>query len=148
MVATVTGRDHRLADGEGLSDLATPKISPQEPPGPEHAVVPMAPKTCDILIGAHLTLQLARHILVIAMLLRDRDAGTAHHRFGGSRWDGWASRLAPAPAPYTRAGIAAAIRSFTTMLDDIAANWDPPPHLDNSPLLELLDAVDQHAAAP
>jgi len=29
----------------------------------------------DVLIGAHLTLQLARHVLVIAMLLRDRDAG-------------------------------------------------------------------------
>jgi hypothetical protein len=57
----------------------------------------------DVLIGAHLTLQLARHILVIAML-RDRDAGTAHHRFGGSRWDTWASRLARAPAPYTRGG--------------------------------------------
>jgi hypothetical protein len=101
----------------------------------------------DVLIGAHLTLQLARHVLVIAMLLRDRDAGTAHHRFGGSRWDAWASRLARAPAPYTQAGITAAIRSYTTILDDIAANWDPPPHPDNSPLLELLDAVDQHAAA-
>jgi hypothetical protein len=41
----------------------------------------------DVLIGAHLTLQLARHVLVIAMLLRNRDAGTAHYRFGGSRWD-------------------------------------------------------------
>ena len=34
------------------------------------------------------------------MLLRDRDTGTTHHRFGGSRWDTWASRLAVAPAPY------------------------------------------------
>jgi hypothetical protein len=61
----------------------------------------------DILISAHLTLQLARHILVIAMLLRDRDAGTTQHRFGGSRWDTWACRLAQAPAPYTRAGTTA-----------------------------------------
>jgi hypothetical protein len=38
-----------------------------------------------ILTGAHLTLQLARHVLVIAMLLRSRDAGTDHHRHGGSR---------------------------------------------------------------
>jgi hypothetical protein len=97
----------------------------------------------DVLIGAHLTLQLARHVLVIAMLLRDRDAGTAHHRFGGSRWDAWASQLAGAPAPYTPAGITAAIRYYTTILDDITANWDPPPHLDNSPLLELLGAVER-----
>jgi hypothetical protein len=95
----------------------------------------------DVLIGAHLTLQLARHILVIAMLLRDRDAGTAHHRFGGGRWDAWASQLAWAPASYTRAGITAAIRSYTATLTDIAANWDPPPLLDHGPLLELLDAV-------
>jgi hypothetical protein len=98
----------------------------------------------DVLIGAHLTLQLARHILVIAMLLRDRDAGTAHHRYGGSRWDAWAARLAQAPAPCTGAGIIAAIRSYTTMLDEIAPNWDPQPQLDNRPLLELLNAVDQH----
>jgi hypothetical protein len=98
----------------------------------------------DVLIGAHLTLQLARHILVIAMLLRDRDAGTAHHRYGGSRWDAWASRLAQAPAPYTQAGITAAIRSYTTMLDEILANWHPQLQPDNTPLLELLDAVDQH----
>jgi hypothetical protein len=99
----------------------------------------------DILIGAHLTLQLARHILVIAMLLRDRDAGTAHHRFGGSRWDEWASRLAEAPAPYTQIGITAAIRSYTTMLNEIAAHWDQQSQLDNTPLFELLDAVDQQA---
>jgi hypothetical protein len=102
----------------------------------------------DILIGAHLTLQLARHILVLAMLLRDRDAGTTHHRFGGTRWDAWAVRLAQAPAPYTRAGITAAIRSYTTMLDEIAADWDPQPQPDNSPLHAFLDAVDQPEQAP
>jgi ABC-type amino acid transport substrate-binding protein len=50
----------------------------------------------DVLIGAHLTVQLARHVLVIAMLLRDRDSGTNHHRHGGSRWDQWAARPLPA----------------------------------------------------
>jgi hypothetical protein len=100
----------------------------------------------DVLIGAHLTLQLARHLLVIAMLLRDRDAGTTHHRFGGSRWDAWASLLAQAHAPYTRAGITAAIRSYTTLLDEILVNWKPPPQLDNRPLHALLDAVEQGGA--
>lgn len=96
----------------------------------------------DILIGAHLTLQLARHVLVLAMLLRDRDAGTTHHRFGGSRWDAWASRLAQAPAPYTLTGVTAAIRFYITMLEEIAASWGPP-ELDNGPLLVLLDTVEQ-----
>ena len=99
----------------------------------------------DVLIGAHLTLQLARHVLVIAMLLRDRDAGTAHHRYGGSRWDAWASHLGEAPGPYTQSAITAAIRFYTTKLDEIVADWDPHLQLDNRPLLELLDAVDQHS---
>jgi hypothetical protein len=101
----------------------------------------------DVLIGGHLTLQLARHILVIAMLLRDRDAGTAHHRYGGSRWDAWASHLGEAPAPYTQAAITAAIRFYATKLDEIVAKWDPHVQLDNRPLLELLDAVEQHSTA-
>jgi hypothetical protein len=99
----------------------------------------------DVLIGAHLTLQLARHILVIAMLLRDRDADTAHHRYGGSRWDAWASQLGEAPAPYTQSAITAAIRFYAIKLDEIVADWDPHVQLDNRPLLELLDAVEQQS---
>jgi hypothetical protein len=45
------------------------------------------------------------------MLLRDRDAGTDHHRHGGS------------------------------MLDEILVCWDPEARLDSSPLLDLLNAV-------
>jgi hypothetical protein len=37
----------------------------------------------DLLIGMHLTLELERKALVVAMLLRDRDLGTDTHRFGG-----------------------------------------------------------------
>ncbi|MGW1129714.1 hypothetical protein [Streptomyces sp. NPDC002526] len=33
----------------------------------------------DVLIGAHLTLGLARHVLVAAMILRDQSTGTTHH---------------------------------------------------------------------
>jgi hypothetical protein len=87
----------------------------------------------DVLIGAHL------------MLLRDRDAGTAHHRYGGSRWDAWASHLAEAPAPYTQSAITAAIRFYATKLDEIVADWDPHLQLDNRPLLGLLDAVEQQS---
>lgn len=100
----------------------------------------------DVLIGAHLTLQLARHILVLAMLLRDRDAGTNHHRHGGSRWDHWAARLATAPAPYDQAGITAAIRFYLSMFDEILACWTPEAPSDHSPLLTLLDAVDRYGA--
>ena len=37
----------------------------------------------DLLIGAHLVLELERMDLVVAMLLRDRDLGTTTHRRGG-----------------------------------------------------------------
>jgi hypothetical protein len=72
---------------------------------------------------------------------------TAHHRFGGSRWDAWASHLACVPAPYSAAGITAAVRFYTKMLDDIVANWEPAPQLDHDPLLGLLNAVDLYGAA-
>lgn len=101
----------------------------------------------DILIGAHLTLQLARHLLVAAMLLRDRDSGTNHHRFGGSRWDAWATRLASAHTPYNRYGITAAIRYYTDALEEVLTDWDADLRSDNSPLLTLLDTVDEQPAA-
>ena len=147
VTATALAGDGDLAPGARSQNLADAVAEVMDAFHFDAVLAAVKAARGDVLIGAHLTLQLARHILVIAMLLRDRDAGTAHHRFGGSRWDGWASRLARAPAPYTRAGITAAIRSYTMTLDDIAANWDPPPELDHSPLLELLDDVDLHGAA-
>lgn len=41
----------------------------------------------DLLIATHLALELPRLCLVLAMMLRDRDLGTASHRFGGPRND-------------------------------------------------------------
>jgi hypothetical protein len=53
-----------------------------------------------ILIGAHLTLQLARHVLMIAMLLRDRDAGTDHTAMAAA--DGTSGQPgSPTPPPRT-----------------------------------------------
>lgn len=101
----------------------------------------------DVLIGAHLTLQLARHVLVAAMLLRDRDTGTDHHRFGGSRWDAWATRLTSAPAPYNRNGITAAVRYYIDALEEVLTDWDAELRSDSQPLLTLLDAVDEQPAA-
>ncbi|MEU4347151.1 hypothetical protein [Streptomyces sp. NPDC023838] len=97
----------------------------------------------DVLIGAHLALQLARHVLVIAMLLHDRDAGTNHHRFGDSRWDAWASRLAAAPTPYTHSDVTAAIRFYLDVFEEVLSEWDVVLPTDNRPLRSLLDAVDE-----
>lgn len=96
----------------------------------------------DMLIGAHLTLGLARHVLVAAMILRDHDERTTHHRFGGTGHDAWAARLAPASAPHDRASITAAIRHYTTVLCDLLAERGITPRIGPGPLWRLLDAVD------
>ncbi|MFE2104527.1 hypothetical protein ACFXAF_01435 [Kitasatospora sp. NPDC059463] len=101
----------------------------------------------DVLIGSHLALQLARHLLVAAMILRDRQSGTTHHRHGGTVWDTWAERLATAPAPYTRSGITAAIRFHIKELDRLLLQRAPHLAGGNQPLHALLDAVDAHAPA-
>ncbi|ETA00152.1 hypothetical protein E0F15_08770 [Frankia sp. B2] len=102
----------------------------------------------DMLIGAHLTLQLARHVLVAAMLLRDRDAGTNHHRHGDAKWDTWAQRAAGVPAPYTVTGITVAIRSYTHMLDELVGQWDQALTGGHEPLLAMLTHVDCTARGP
>ncbi len=99
----------------------------------------------DVLIGAHLTLGLARHVLVAAMILRDQSMGTTHHRHGDTRYDAWATRLAAAPAPYDPAAITAAIRYYTVALQDLLTEHNLHSDLDNAPLLAFLDAVDDHA---
>ena len=98
----------------------------------------------DVLIGSHLTLALARHVLVAAMILRDHDERTTHHRYGGTRHDAWAARLALAAVPHDRDSITAAIRHYTTVLGDLLAERGVP-RVEPGPLWRLLDTVD---AAP
>jgi hypothetical protein len=96
---------------------------------------------CDLLISTHLTLGLARHVLVAAMLVRDHDEHTTHHRHGGTTHDTWAARLAQAPTPQDRGSITAAIRHYTTVLHSLLAELDlaaPDPDC----LWLILDAVD------
>ncbi|MGW3183183.1 hypothetical protein ACWDD9_28305 [Kitasatospora sp. NPDC001119] len=100
----------------------------------------------DVLIGSHLALQLPRHLLVAAMILRDRDTGTNHHRHGHTAWDSWAHRLAAAPQPYSPPAITAAIRFHTHVLHHLLAEQAPETVGNEQPLLALLDAVDSAAA--
>ncbi|MFJ9446400.1 hypothetical protein ACIRRH_31755 [Kitasatospora sp. NPDC101235] len=96
----------------------------------------------DVLIGSHLALQLPRHLRVAAMILRDRDTGTNHHRHGGTSWDSWAHRLAAATQPYSPPAITSAIRFHTHVLHRLLAEQAPKAVGDEQPLLALLDAVD------
>lgn len=70
-----------------------------------------------------------------------------HHRFGGTRWDAWAVRLASAPPAYERAGITATIRYYTAAFEEVLSEWDAGRRSGNGPLFTLLDAVDEQPAA-
>jgi hypothetical protein len=96
----------------------------------------------DLLIAAHLTYGLARHILTGAMLMRDRDTGTRHHRHGGTGHDRWAAALGPAPAITDAATAARVIRCYTGVFAELAAAVGFEHPLDTRPLHTLLDMLD------
>jgi hypothetical protein len=78
----------------------------------------------DLLIGAHLCLEVARQALVVSMLLRDQESGRSHHHHGG-RHDRDAVRVSAA-------------------LSSLPAQAGPPDWLDL--LLRLTVAFDAAAA--
>lgn len=95
----------------------------------------------DLLIASHLTLGLARHLLVGAMMLRDRDTGTRHHRYGGTSHDGWAAALGATPAITDKFAITGLIRRYSRLLGEMTTAFGRIP-ADAGPLLALLDAVE------
>lgn|GEM_PF-870466 len=93
----------------------------------------------DLLIGAHLALEMAQHCLVLGMLLRDRATGTRHHRFGGPMPA--AALGLRLPESLSGTGIVALMRSSVAAWTDLARRWDPEHHFDAGPLLALCDAA-------
>ncbi len=92
----------------------------------------------DLLIGSHLTLELAQLCLVQAMLLRDRDEGTASHRFGTSRDSladlTWSALTSPGP-PVDH------VRRLTSTFDRLHGELEPSYVADwagLTPLVRLL----------
>lgn len=98
----------------------------------------------DLLIASHLTFGLARHLLVAAMLLRDRDTGRRHHRYGGTGHDRWAAALGQVPKITGAGVITSLIRRYASVLRELADSLGRAP-VDTGPLLALLDAVDSSA---
>lgn len=94
----------------------------------------------DLLIGTHLALELPRLCLVVAMSLRDRDAGRSHHRFGGP-WNSVVDRvfdLFPDQDP-GREGVIDLIDASAGLFDDLAGRMWPDYVPDWSGLTVLLD---------
>ncbi|MFJ8628171.1 hypothetical protein ACIRD3_35780 [Kitasatospora sp. NPDC093550] len=99
----------------------------------------------DLLISAHLALQLPRHVLVAAMILRDQETGTRHHRYGSTEWNVWPERLGAVAPPSSTLTITASIRHHAHVLQDLLAVHAPDLAVDDDPLHRLLAAVDRSA---
>jgi hypothetical protein len=99
----------------------------------------------DLLIGLHLALEMLQECLVLGMLLRDRAAGTAHHRRGGPGNDDVA-RLAAAQHPFTAAGILDTLEACAIAFDELCARWSPGYRERRHPLLAWIGFARRHLA--
>jgi hypothetical protein len=93
----------------------------------------------DLLIGGHLTLELIRSCLVVAMQLRDRDLGTAIHRTGSDR-DRYAARaMKLATVPLTATPRPNVVEQAARLYSDWRLELDPAYRSDWSPLDSLIE---------
>jgi hypothetical protein len=91
----------------------------------------------DLLVALHLTLDLIRDCCVLGMLLRDREAGTRHHRCGRPD-DPFVRMLERTQQPYTALGILDAIEQSAVVFEDLAARLVEGYEPRRQPLLEAV----------
>jgi hypothetical protein len=88
----------------------------------------------DFLIALHLALDLIRDCLVLRMMLRDRDEGTNHHRFGGVGNE-FVAQMNLNSLDISAIGILEMIENSSQMFDDLAEEWSSDYLANRSPLL-------------
>ncbi len=96
----------------------------------------------DLLIALHLTLDLTRDCCVLAMLLRDRAAGTNYHRQGGIGND-FVEQLQAANCSYDAVGILDQIERGSVLFDSFAAEWSGEYKEHRQPLLAAINRARQ-----
>lgn len=74
----------------------------------------------ELLVALHLSLDLIRDCAVLCMLLRDRDLGTDHHRWGAAGLP-FVDELTATARPYTAEGILDSIKESAVLFDSLAA---------------------------
>ncbi|WP_157180825.1 nucleotidyltransferase domain-containing protein [Actinopolymorpha alba] len=148
--------DDREAIPHERRRLSETRISP-ELSGPPNPVIPEIPPLIkefrftaalavtkaarnDLLIGGHLALELPRQCLVAGMMLRDREAGSTHHRFGGPLNDvlSLAFDLVP-DSDAGREGVLDLVDASAGLFDELASGIWPDYVSDWSGLTVLLD---------
>jgi len=78
----------------------------------------------DLLIAAHLMLGLIRSCMELAMILRDRAAGTRYHRHGHVDDASVLASLPDTKPPPEPARVIDAIEAAATIFDDLASAWE------------------------
>jgi hypothetical protein len=94
----------------------------------------------DLLVALHLSLDLIRDCCALAMMLRDRETGTNHHRDGsGGRHS--VGDLAAAHRTFTPHGILSSIEQSSIVFDRLAAEWDAGYQERRDPLVRWVQRV-------
>lgn len=78
----------------------------------------------DLLIGLHLAQDLVRDCCVLAMMLRDRAAGTNIHSQGGI-WNQTITQWEGTQQPFNSLGILASIKASNEVFEKLALEWSP-----------------------
>ena len=99
----------------------------------------------DLLIATHLALELIQDTCVLAMMLRDRELGTSHHRKGGMGND-FIARLNTTRLSYTPMGILESVKQSSNVFDELAASWLPGYHEHRHPLLAWISYAQEMVA--
>jgi predicted nucleotidyltransferase len=94
----------------------------------------------ELLVALHLSLDLIRDCLVLAMCLRDRQTGTDHHR-NGIRGNCFVNELAGTRQPYMASGILDSIEQSAIAFDKLAAQWSGDYQERRQPLLDYVERV-------
>ena len=87
----------------------------------------------DLLIGAHLALELIQECCVVGMMIRDRETGTTHHR-SGAMGNEVVARL-PSLEEYAATSLLQAIEESGAIFDQLAGAWTDS-YRPGSPLFE------------
>ncbi|MHB0937136.1 MAG: aminoglycoside 6-adenylyltransferase [Armatimonadota bacterium] len=90
------------------------------------------------LVALHLSLDLVRSCLLLAMHLRDRETGTNHHR-DGSRGNHYVAGLSSLSQPYTQDGILEMITHSAAAFDELAREWSADYRPCREPLLAMVE---------
>lgn len=94
----------------------------------------------DLLIALHLSLDMVRDCAVLAMILRDREKGTNHHRYANID-DPIISEFETTRQVYTAKGILRSMEQSAILFDNLAARWMNDYIERRGPLLDFIHRI-------